>query len=287
MSWIGDALYAVVGEQEVCIPGLYRLADKDSDTKLDTVELLTKLDGSGEHGPHAVIAGADGEGLYVLAGNATALPPLAGSRVPRLWASDTLTPLTAVMGSELKGRPHGSWICRVSRDGRQWELVCMGMRNAYALAVDAEGELFTCDSDTEFEIGTPWYRPNRVLHCVSGADFGWRPGALKTPERAADTLPRVLPMGAGSPTAVLFAKDTAFSERYQKALLVADWSFGRLLAVHLKPEGASFAATSEEIVSGSPLAITAACVNPKDGAVYFVTGGRRTESALYRLSWKR
>src|SRR5205823_3600271 len=155
----------------------------------------------------------------------------------------------------------------------------------YAVARDEAGELFTFDSDTEFEIGLPWYRPTRILHCVSGADFGWRRGALKVPEKAPDTLPPVLSLGLGSPTAVLFANGAAFPARYQRALFVADWTFGRFLAVHLEPRGAGFTAHSEEIVAGTPLPITAACINPKDGALYFVTGGRKTQSVLYRLTW--
>src|SRR4029079_4123619 len=162
----------------------------------------------------------------------------------------------------------------------------MGFRNAYAIARDSSDELFTFDSDTEFEIGLPWYRPTRVLHCVSGADFGWRRGALKMPESAPDTLPPLLLLGPGSPTAVLFATGAAFPARYRQALFVADWSFGRLLAVHLQRRGAGFAAQSEEIVTGTPLPISAACINSKDGALYFVTGGRKTQSVLYRLKWQ-
>jgi hypothetical protein len=75
-------------------------------------------------------------------------------------------------------------------------------------------------------------------------------------------------------------------DRLNNSLLIGDWSLGRLLAVHLKPSGASFTAQSEEIASGTPLAIAAACVNPKDKAIYFVTGGRKTQSVLYRLLWK-
>ncbi len=286
LTWVGNDLYAVVGQREVCPPGLYRLRDTDGDGELDEVKLLRALAGDGEHAPHAVVAAPDGRSLYIIAGNATQLPELARSRVPQHWRDDSLLPpLPALMGSELKGLPHGGWICHTDLDGHEWELTAMGLRNAYSLACDATGELFTFDSDTEMEIGLPWYRPTRLLHVVSGADFGWRKGALKAPERAPDTVPALLPMGLGSPTAVLFVTGAAFPQRYRDALFVADWSFGRLQAVHLRPSGAGFAAETEEIVTGTPLPITAACVNPRDGAFYFVTGGRKTQSALYRLTW--
>jgi glucose/arabinose dehydrogenase len=49
-----------------------------------------------------------------------------------------------------------------------------GFRNHYDLAFNGDGELFTYDSDMEWDIGAPWYRAPRVLHLVEGGDFGWR-----------------------------------------------------------------------------------------------------------------
>ena len=56
----------------------------------------------------------------------------------------------------------------------------------------AEGELFTFDSDMEWDVGLPWYRPVRVNHCPIGAEFGWRNGAGKWPTYFFDSLPGVL-----------------------------------------------------------------------------------------------
>ncbi len=286
LAWINGSLYAVVGQKEVCPPGLYRLRDTDGDGELDQVELLRALDGDGEHGPHAVVAAPDGQSLWVLAGNATRLPELVRSRVPRCWADDALLrPLGALMGSETRGVLPGSWICRTDLDGRAWALHAAGLRNAYSLACDPNGELFTADSDTEFELNLPWYRPTRVVHAVSGADFGWRRGALKIPDGAPDLWPTVLPLGLGSPTAVLFPAGAHLPDPERTALWVADWSYGKILALSLQASGATFSATRREIVSALPLPVTAIGVNPIDGALYFTTGGRRIHSALYRLRW--
>ena len=43
-----------------------------------------------------------------------------------------------------------------------------GFRNAYDIAFNAHGELFTYDSDMEWDRGLPWYRPTRILHVVPG-----------------------------------------------------------------------------------------------------------------------
>src|SRR6185436_2724670 len=50
-------------------------------------------------------------------------------------------------------------------------------------------------------------------------------------------------------------------------------------------EGASYSGTAEEFVTGQPLALTDLVVNPKDGALYFAVGGRKTQSALYRVTY--
>ena len=47
-----------------------------------------------------------------------------------------------------------------------------GMRNHFDTAFNALGDLFTYDSDMEWDAGTPWYRPTRIYHLVSGGDYG-------------------------------------------------------------------------------------------------------------------
>ena len=140
----------------------------------------------------------------------------------------------------------------------------MGMRNAYAVACDRGGELFTFDSDTEFDIGLPWYRPTRVLHCVSRADFGWRGGASKS-RRVRRTVPSCFGWGWVHRQRCCLQRERPCQRGSTQALFVADWSFGRLYALHLQPAGAGFSAQAEEIITGSPLPITAACVDPRDG----------------------
>ena len=54
--------------------------------------------------------------------------------------------------------------------------------------------------------------------------------------------------------------------------------------MHLQPQGASYKATAEEFISGSPLPLTDGLVGP-DGSMYFLTGGRRLESDLYRVTY--
>ena len=56
------------------------------------------------------------------------------------------------------------------------------------------------------------------------------------------------------------------------------------LRPHLEPQGSTYKAVKEEFLSRTPLPLTDAAVGP-DGALYFTTGGRGTQSELFRVSY--
>jgi putative heme-binding domain-containing protein len=286
LLWAFDSLYVVVNRGAKYPSGLYRARDTDGDDKLDSVEMLRKLDGGGEHGPHAVLLAPDGKAIYVLAGNNTKLTELEGSRVPRVWGEDSLLPrMVDGRGFMRDEKAPGGCIYRVDPDGKSWELVSMGYRNPYDMAFHRDGDLFTYDSDMEWDMNTPWYRPTRVCDAVSGSDFGYRNGAGKFPTYYIDSLPPTVNVGPGSPTGVAFGYGAKFPAKYQEALFICDWSYGKLYAVHLKPAGASYTGELEEFIAGAPLPLTDILVRPQDGALYFAIGGRRTTSGLYRVRY--
>src|SRR5215510_9205303 len=159
-----------------------------------------------------------------------------------------------------------------------------GLRNAYDFDFNADGELFAFDSDMEWDWGTPWYRPTRIVHCVSGAEFGWRDGTRLWPDYYEDSLPGVVDVGIGSPTGVKFGTRSRFPEKYRHALFGCDWSYGRIFAVQLAPNGATYRGQVETFLHGTPLNLTDIEFGP-DGAMYFITGGRGTQSGLYRVSY--
>lgn len=123
------------------------------------------------------------------------------------------------------------------------------------------------------------------FHVVSGTDFGWRNGAGKRPEFYADTLPATLNIGPGSPTGTTFGYGAKFPAKYQRSLYALDWSWGKVYAIDLVPDGSSYKATKEEFLTGAPLPITDAVIHPGDGAMYFTIGGRRVQSGLYRVTY--
>lgn len=263
--------------------GLYKLTDSDGNGDLDQTTQLAPVPGGGEHGPHAIILAEDGKNLYINAGNHTDLPEISGSRIPTNWGEDHLLPRQWDARGHAKGRmAPGGWIAKVTPDGKNWELVSIGYRNEYDIALNTDGELFTWDADMEWDMGSPWYRPTRVNHAVSGSEFGWRSGTGKWPTYYEDSLPAVVDIGPGSPTGVAIGTGAKFPAKYQQALYILDWTFGTIYAVHLKADGASYTGTKEEFISGSPLAVTDVVIGA-DGAFYFTVGGRGTQSALYRV----
>ena len=137
----------------------------------------------------------------------------------------------------------------------------------------------------EWDFGSPWYRPIRICQVPSGGEFGWRPGTDKWSPANTDNLPPLLNIGQGSPTAVFSGSKSHFPEKYKRSIFAFDWSFGIMYAIQPSPEGAHYTATAEEFISGSPLPLTDGIIGP-DGAMYFLTGGRRIESDLYRVYYE-
>ncbi|WP_406693821.1 c-type cytochrome [Singulisphaera sp. Ch08] len=286
LLWAFDSLYVVVNTGGKFKSGLYRVTDTNNDDQLDKVELLRQIDGAGEHGPHAVLLTPGGKSLTIVCGNATKPIAVDESRVPRIWGEDHLLPRMPDGNGFMRDTlAPGGCIYQTDPDGKKWELIANGFRNEFDAAYNHEGELFAYDADMEWDMNTPWYRPTRVNHVVSGAEFGWRNGAGKWPAYYPDSLGAVVNIGPGSPTGVVFGYGAKFPAKYQQAYFICDWSYGKLYAVHLRPDGASFTGELEEFISGTPLALTDLIINPKDGAMYFAVGGRKTQSGLYRVTY--
>jgi putative heme-binding domain-containing protein len=279
MVWAFDHFYTNLNGK-----GIFRLKDTQNDSIFDVMEYLGGPKEAGEHGNHALVPTPDGEGLYVVNGNHTPPPELTSSRLAN-WEEDILLPRQWDARGHARGiMAPGGYIARINADASQWEMISMGYRNIYDAAVNPDGELFTYDSDMEWDMGLPWYRPTRLVHVVSGSDYGWRAGSGKWKPYYEDSLPPLLNIGPGSPTGLLFGTGAKFPERYQRALFGLDWTFGTMYAFHLTPEGAGYTAQAEEFLSGSPLPLTDAVIG-KDGTMYFITGGREQDSKLYQVKY--
>lgn len=252
----------------------YRLRDTNGDDRFDETNRLTKFGGDVGHGRNQITLGPDGM-IYAIFGDAVVELESAKNLVPKL-----------VHPNHAEGTRSG-FIARTDKEGRQWEIVTRGLRNPYGIDFNLDGEMFTYDADAEYDLGSSWYRPTRINHLMIGGDYGWRRVTRQWPPYFPDRpdMPRpTLDTGKGSPTAVSFGKGGKFPWPYREALFALDWAYGRILAIHLSPRGSSYAAQAETFLNGTPLNVTDVEFGP-DGAMYFVTGGRGTQSALYRVSY--
>jgi putative heme-binding domain-containing protein len=276
--------------------GLFRCRDTRGSGQYDSIELLHEWPGgTGDHGAHAIVLSPDKKGLYVVCGNFTSLPDDLLPTSPHKNYADDLALPRAEDGNGFGAgkKPPGGFIVRMDPDGKNPELYASGLRNTYDIGFNADNELFLFDSDMEYDWGTPWYRPIRVIHAVSAGDYGFREGTAKWPDYYADSLPGLATVGLGSPTGVISGAGAKFPAKYQKAFYVLDWTYGRLIATHLTPNGSSYTGQWENFVapkslhetSGkTPLNLTDALVGP-DGALYFSIGGRGTQSYLFRVTY--
>ncbi|MEM0970891.1 MAG: PVC-type heme-binding CxxCH protein, partial [Verrucomicrobiota bacterium] len=146
-------------------------------------------------------------------------------------------------GTKLSGGGEGgsTYACRT--DGTELRRLSTGHWNAFGMAYDLEGNLFSTDNDPN---STP---PNRLLHIIPGADFGYeyrygRSGSHPLVDwhgRNPGILGMIGPLGEAACGVISFG---------QGQLLTASWTDNRIDLHPLASEGASFSAGREPFVSG-------------------------------------
>lgn len=273
-----DSLYVSATDSK----GFYRLRDTNGDDHFDQVELLKAMDYQSRygHGTNQITLGPDGM-LYLACGNDVSYPEGYAKDSPyREAKNDWLLTNSHDLGyDERVGQ-----ILQVDQDGHQWRVIAGGLRNQVDIAFNIDGEMFTYDADMEYDVGLPWYRPTRLNHIVSGGEYGWRWGSGKWPVYFPDSLPTTLDTGLGSPTGIVFGTGSHFPARFRHGLFMADWQNGRILFVQLTPRGATYRGEYELFIEGGPLNVCD-MVFGEDGSLYFITGGRGSQSGLYRVTY--
>ena len=264
--------------------GLWRLADTDGDgTYEKQTQVLHWKDDGGEHGAHGIVQGPDGA-IYVALGNHTAVPEGVSNGACRPWGEDLVGErMWDPRGHAVGIVAPGGTVLRVDPANGATTVFASGFRNHYDLAFNPDGELFTYDSDMEWDIGAPWYRAPRLVHVVNGGEYGWRSGSGCLPSWMPDTLPPVCETDSSSPTGMLHGSGGAFPAPWRNMLFAADWTYGRILAVSLTAQGSTYTGNWQPFVTGRPMPVTDMAWGP-DGTMDVVTGGRGTQSGIYRIS---
>ena len=278
MLFAFDHLYMVSQSKVVRIP-----VSENGDFGKE--EKLFQLYGGSEHGPHSLIVTEDGKGLYLVAGNFARTPSFEKSRIRTNWKDDVLLENYAY-GHNGSGKAPGGWVLKFNPDGSDREIINMGYRNPCDFALNRDGEMFIYDADMEWDMGTPWYRPTRINHGVSGGESGWRATSKKWRKYFPDTIGSVLDIGPGSPTGVIAGTNARFPTHYRDALFLCDWTFATIYSLHLTPKGSSYTGETRTFVTNidGSLPLTDVDISP-DGHMYFCVGGRKGQSYLYRVRY--
>ena len=268
LTFRGEELFANANNSK----GLYRLRP-DGDGFGDP-ELIFASSGGVGHGRNDLAVGPD-RMLYTIHGDAVDLPS---------EAIDHTSPYReAAKGLDTRE----GHLLRINPDNLSVEILAAGLRNPYGIDFNLHGDCFTYDADAEHDMGAPWYRPTRMLHLTTGGDFGWRGVTGSWPAYYPDHPDNAVPsldVGKGSPTTVKFGTRSNFPAPYREGLFVLDWAYGRVLLIKMLPRGSSYCMASETFLKGQPLNVTDLEFGT-DGSMYLITGGRKTQSTLYRVTY--
>jgi putative heme-binding domain-containing protein len=268
LLWDKDDLYCV-GDG-----GLLVWRNANGKGRLSNPEMLFRCRTGSEHLAHAVRRGPDGY-FYLLVGDQTGI---------------TKSQISADVRSPVRD-PVGGCVLRFSPDFKTREIVADGLRNAYGMDFNLDGELFTYDSDNERCVSLPWYEGTRLLHLAPGSHHGWRNPTFgstwRMPSHFLDTTPALLDLGRGSPTGVICYRGLRFPEKYHGCLFLLDWTFGRIYHAQLTKKGSSYSAKSEiflQSVGDDGFAPVAAAVD-RAGDLFVAIGGRGTRGAVYCIRY--
>ncbi len=235
---------------------LFRLRDADNNGAADgPPETLVRLETAGNY-PHNGLSGfafdASGTVYFGLGENLGASYKLIGKD-----------------GEALSGGGEGGSVFRCRPDGSKLERVATGFWNPFAQAFDTFGRLFIVDNDPDSR------PPCRLVHVVPGGDYGYRfrngRKGLHPFTAWNGELPGTLPMVAGTgeaPSGLVAYESDNLPDDYRGTILATSWGDHRIERFRLRPEGASFKATAEPIVTGGenfrPVGIAVA----PDGSIY-------------------
>lgn len=260
------------GPNLLCIGdrGLIWYRDKNGDDRADgPPELFLKVKTGAEHHAHAIRKGPDGY-WYLIAGN--------HAGVTAKYASMSTSPIK---------QPEAGTLMRLKPDLTGGEIIAHGYRNAYDFAFNAQGDLFTFDSDGERDVSLPWYRPTRVFHMLPASHAGWFSRSWKRPAKFLDMPPVVGSFGRGSPTGVACYRHRQFPLKYHNAVFVLDWTFGRVLALPLERSGSTWKSKAVSFMTGVGefgFAPTDVAVGA-NGSLFVSVGGRGTRGGVYRVRY--
>jgi len=245
-----------------------RLVDTDGDGRADTYTTFAEMDS-----PRGVVS--DGKTVYVMhPPNLTAYRDTNGDGI-----ADTSVDIVKGLGFDLdfRGADHttnnvelgpdgwlyvavgdygfmkavgtdgktishrGGAVVRVRPDGTNLEIVTVGTRNIYDIAIDPFARVYARDNTND---GDGW---NTRLHYLApGAHMGY-PSFYQN--FGTEHFPSLADYGGGSGVGSLWLEDPAWPAGLNNTLLTGDWTTQRIYKHALTPKGSIYNVTQDEFIS--------------------------------------
>ncbi|MDB6071187.1 MAG: hypothetical protein JWL81_2358 [Verrucomicrobiales bacterium] len=174
-------------------------------------------------------------------------------------------------------RPHEGCVLRCEPDGSSFEIFAHGLRNVQEIAFDDFGNMFGVDNDAD----KPGEK-ERLVSILEQSDSGWRcawqyhnnwspwmaEGRWKTPHADQPLfLTPPLALSHDGPSGFEYNPGTALSPEWRGWFFMNQFPSGKMTALRLEPDGASFRLAEETAVSEGIMGIGMSW--GPDGGLYF------------------
>lgn len=146
---------------------------------------------------------------------------------------------TGTDGRQIQHR--GGAVVRVRPDGTNLEIVNVGTRNIYDVAIDPFARLFSRDNTND---GDGW--DTRLHYLAPGSDMGY---PTKYQNFKTEHFPSLADYGSGSGVGGLWVQDPTWPAGFGNTLYTGDWTIQKIFRHTLKPKGAIFEVEQEEFIS--------------------------------------
>jgi quinoprotein glucose dehydrogenase len=259
-----------------CIPSLYKLTDTTGDGKADKSQVLSTGYGIHVqflgHDLHGLRMGPDGKMYFSIGDRGFKVQTMEGTTL---------------------NNPDSGAVLRCDPDGKNLEIVHVGLRNPQELAFDDLGNLFTYDNNSDSGDKARW------VQIVQGGDSGWRcgyqfgsymhhpgvpqgnrgpwntegiwhvPSKESTPP--AYVVPPLMHIGNG-PAGITFYPGVGLNDKYKGHFFACDFTANAgnsiIWSLAVKPKGASFEVT--DLDKFAQAMVPTDCEFGPDGAFYWL-----------------
>ena len=146
------------------------------------------------------------------------------------------------VGTDGKTISHrGGAVVRVRPDGTNLEIVTVGTRNIYDVALDPFARVYSRDNTND---GDGW--DTRLHYLAPGANMGY---PTRYQNFGTEHFPSLHDYGPGSGVGDLWIQDPAWPAGFNNTLYTGDWTIQRIYHHTLAPKGSIFDITQDEFIT--------------------------------------